>query len=87
MDIREWAGTTEDMFDLHRFTSNNRRARCNPEIRTYSRNTTPENDRYREPYARLRTREEIEAQSLVVAGLITYRFCPECDGTGENEEG
>jgi hypothetical protein len=85
MKVREWAGTTESMFDLHRFTSD-RRARCNPEIRTHSHNTTPEKDRYREPYARLRTREEIEAVAREWAGRLEYRFCPECDGTGENEE-
>ena len=85
MGIREWAGTTESMFDLHRFTPD-RRARCNPKIRTYSRNTTPDNDRCREPYSRLRTREEIEASPLVAAGLVTYRFCPECDNAGETEE-
>jgi hypothetical protein len=69
----EWAGTRDDMHNLHRFGTD-QRARCNPEIRTHSYTTTPERDRTREPHARLRTREEIEAGPF--AGL--YRFCPAC---------
>lgn len=69
----EWAGTRDDVRDLHRFDTE-QRARCNPNIRTYSRNTTPEEDRTREPYARLRTRKEIEATGFA----HLYRFCPDC---------
>jgi hypothetical protein len=76
--VAEWAGTTEDSRDLHRFTPD-RRARCNREIRTHSYNTTPDRDRVREPYARLRSREQIESDPLVAAGRVAYRFCPDCD--------
>ncbi|MFI1189176.1 hypothetical protein [Streptomyces californicus] len=37
-DAREWAGATEDRYDLHRFDED-RQARCNLAIRTYSRIT------------------------------------------------
>lgn len=72
-DPTEWAGTRDDMHDLHRFTAD-QRARCNPNIRTHSRNTTPAQDRTREPYMRLRTRAEIEASGWG----DYYRFCPAC---------
>ncbi|MFK0154222.1 hypothetical protein ACIQVK_19380 [Streptomyces sp. NPDC090493] len=70
-DVKEWAGTTEDMHDLHRFGTD-RRAQCNPKIRTHS--STTDHDVYRQPYMTLRTRAEIEdhwAASM-------YRFCRGC---------
>ncbi|MYU24664.1 hypothetical protein [Streptomyces sp. SID8352] len=70
-EVPEWAGTTEDMYDLHRFGPD-RRAACDPAIRTYSRIT--DRDAYREPYMTLRTRAEI--QSSWAAHM--YRFCPSC---------
>ncbi len=85
MDVREWAGTTTTRYDLHRFTSNGH-ARCNPEIRTYSQNMTPEIDRHRHPYTLLRAREEIEAEVREWAGRLEYRFCSDCTAITENEE-
>ncbi|MEU1088951.1 hypothetical protein ABZ401_19310 [Streptomyces sp. NPDC005892] len=70
-DQREWAGTTTDMYDLHRFGPE-RRALCNLTIRTYSSIT--DRDEYREPYMTLRTRAQIEGHWAV----YKYRFCPEC---------
>ncbi|MGV9352260.1 hypothetical protein [Streptomyces misionensis] len=70
-DVKEWAGTTEDMYDLHRFGPD-QRARCNPAIRTHSRTT--DHDHVREPYMTLRTRAEIEAHWAA----YMYRFCPAC---------
>jgi hypothetical protein len=66
-----WAGTTEDRYDLHRFGTD-RSARCNPNIRTYSRTTSQ--DATREPYATLRTRAEI-----IATGFPAYKFCTACD--------
>ncbi|GGZ95178.1 hypothetical protein GCM10010371_63880 [Streptomyces subrutilus] len=71
MKPKDWAGTTADRHDLHRFAPD-QRALCNPAIRTYSL-TTP-HDATREPDATLRTRKEIEENEF--ASL--YRFCPEC---------
>ncbi|MET9760075.1 hypothetical protein ABZ016_13630 [Streptomyces sp. NPDC006372] len=70
-DAKEWAGTTEDTHDLHRFGPD-QRARCNRSIRTYSRIT--DRDAYREPYMTLRTRAEIEEHWAA----YMYRFCPAC---------
>ncbi|MFI9630579.1 hypothetical protein [Streptomyces sp. NPDC052042] len=69
-DIREWAGTTEDMHELHRFDSD-RQARCNPEIRTYSRMT--DRVEFREPCMTLGTQSQIEGNSWYM-----YRFCTDC---------
>ncbi len=68
----DWAGTTADRHDLHRFTAD-RTALCNPAVRTHSR-TTPD-DRHREPYSTLRTRAQIEATGF---GHL-HRFCPDCE--------
>ncbi|MFB6665982.1 hypothetical protein [Streptomyces parvus] len=70
-DAREWAGTTEDMYDLHRFNED-QQARCNPTIRTYSRIT--DRDEFREPYMTLRTRAQIEGHWAA----YKYRFCLSC---------
>ncbi|MFE1781258.1 hypothetical protein ACFW9F_01355 [Streptomyces sp. NPDC059506] len=70
-DTKEWAGTTEDRHDLHRFGTD-QYAKCDPSIRTYSR-TTP-HDAYRELYMTLRTRAEIEGDPFA----RMYRFCPIC---------
>jgi hypothetical protein len=75
-DVKEWAGTTEDMYDLHRFTPD-RRARCRPGIRTYSRTT--DHDDVREPYATLRTRADIEATGFADGRYRLYRFCAACN--------
>ena len=83
MDAREWAGTTATRYDLHRFTLDGR-ARCNSAVWTPAWTTDPA--RVAHPWQRLRTREEIEAEAREWAGRLEYRFCPECDGTGENEE-
>lgn len=69
-----WAGTTDDMFDLHQFGPE-RTAQCNPAIRTHSRSTP--DDATREPYATLRTRAQIEATGLA----DMYTFCPTCTTT------
>ncbi|MEU9409874.1 hypothetical protein AB0E08_29875 [Streptomyces sp. NPDC048281] len=71
VDAKEWAGTTEDMYDLHRFKPD-RRARCNAEVRTYSRTTG--HDAYRDPYMTLRTRAQIAATGF---GWL-YHFCEGC---------
>ncbi|MGW0673152.1 hypothetical protein [Streptomyces sp. NPDC002746] len=73
--VREWAGTTEDMYDLHRF-SEDRKARCNPTIRTHSRIT--DHDEIREPYMTLRTRTEIESTGFANGPYHLYRFCSDC---------
>ncbi|WP_030757283.1 hypothetical protein [Streptomyces sp. NRRL F-5135] len=70
-DVREWAGTVDDAYDLHRFGPD-QRARCNPNIRTHSRIT--DRDEFREPYMTLRTRAEIEAHWAAPR----YHFCPDC---------
>jgi hypothetical protein len=67
----DWAGTTEDMYDFHRFPAD-KRAACNPAIRTYS--STQPDDAFRQPYMTLRTRTQIEANGF---GHM-YRFCPDC---------
>ncbi|WP_282797873.1 hypothetical protein [Streptomyces sp. CC224B] len=77
---REWAGTTQDAYDLHRFTSD-RRARCNTSIRTYSRIT--DHDHVRWPYMTLRTRAEIEG----LWAAYMYTFCPACAGSKESRHG
>ncbi|MET9051235.1 hypothetical protein ABZW50_08785 [Streptomyces bacillaris] len=74
-DVREWAGTTEDMNDLHRFTKD-QHARCNPAIRTHSRIT--DRDEFREPYMTLRTRAEIERTGFANGPYHLYRFCAAC---------
>lgn len=85
----EWAAARETSHDMHRFYADPSdslallRARCNPQIRTYSRNTTPERDRCREPYMRLRTRAEIEASGFA----YLYRFCPDCEALAPEREG
>ena len=71
MTPRDWAGTTEDMYDLHRFPAD-KRALCTPAIRTYS--STQPDDAFRQPYMTLRTREAIEATAFA----HFYRFCPAC---------
>ncbi|WP_405506357.1 hypothetical protein OG323_06115 [Streptomyces cyaneofuscatus] len=73
-DAREWAGTTEDMYDLHRF-NDDQQAACNPAIRTYSRIT--DRDEFREPYMTLRTRSQIEGHWAA----YKYRFCAACATT------
>ncbi|MFJ8763123.1 hypothetical protein [Streptomyces cyaneofuscatus] len=72
-DVRKWAGTTEDMYDLHRFTRD-QQARCNPTIRTYSRIT--DRDEFREPYMTLRSRAQIDGHWAA----YMYRFCAACTG-------
>lgn len=67
----DWAGTTEDEYDLHRFPAN-KQALCDQTIRTYS--MTTDHDEFREPYMTLRTRAQIEAKGF---GYM-YRFCPDC---------
>jgi hypothetical protein len=71
MEPRDWAGTTEDMYDLHRFPAD-KQALCNPTIRTHS--STQPDDKFREPYMTLRTRREIEEGSFPEL----YRFCSDC---------
>lgn len=71
MEPKDWAGTTIDEFDVHRFPAD-KRALCNPAIRTYS--MTTDHDESREPYMTLRTRTQIEANGF---GHL-YRFCPAC---------
>ncbi|MFJ4902904.1 hypothetical protein [Streptomyces sp. NPDC088727] len=73
---REWAGTTEDMYDLHRFGPK-QVARCDPAIRTYSRITG--HDEFREPYMTLRSRAQIEAHWAA----HRYRFCAACTNLTE----
>ncbi|MDW4912494.1 hypothetical protein [Streptomyces californicus] len=73
--VREWAGTTEDLNDLHRF-SKDRKARCNPTIRTHSRIT--DHDEIREPYMTLRTRTVIESSGFANGPYHLYRFCSDC---------
>ncbi|MFI0742823.1 hypothetical protein ACH4PU_32780 [Streptomyces sp. NPDC021100] len=73
MSDKEWAGTTKDSYDLHRFGAD-RQARCDPSILTYS-SITPR-DAFREPYMTLRTRAEIEATGFA----HLYRFCTTCAG-------
>ncbi|MFE2407044.1 hypothetical protein ACFXDE_01735 [Kitasatospora sp. NPDC059408] len=68
----DWAGTTTDRHDLHRWTPE-RTALCNPAIRTHSR-TTP-HDHHREPYATLRTLGAIQADGFA----HLYRVCPDCE--------
>ncbi|MEV7511773.1 hypothetical protein AB0O57_27845 [Streptomyces sp. NPDC091201] len=75
MEAKAWAGTTVDMYDLHRFPAD-RQAVCNPDIRTYS--TTTAHDATREPYMTLRTRAQIEAGGF---GHL-YRFCSSCSKEG-----
>lgn len=67
----DWAGTTGDMYDLHRFGAD-KRAACDPAIRTYS--SRRPDDRFREPYMTLRSRDQIDATGF---GHM-YRFCPAC---------
>ncbi|MFI1377677.1 hypothetical protein ACH4UY_37565 [Streptomyces longwoodensis] len=74
-EAKEWAGTTEDIHDLHRFGPG-RTARCNPSIRTHSRTT--DHDTTREPYATLRTPAEIVATGFTAGRHALYRFCPDC---------
>ncbi|MEI5032409.1 hypothetical protein RB201_04210 [Streptomyces sp. S1A(2023)] len=74
-DAREWAGTTEDRYDLHRFNEN-QQAHCNPAIRT-SRIT--DHDETREPYMTLRTRAQIEGHWAA----SMYRLCADCNTTEE----
>lgn len=71
MKPKDWAGTTEDMYDLHRFPAD-KQALCNPAIRTYS--STRPDDEFRQPYMTMRTREAIEATPFA----HFYRFCPHC---------
>ncbi|MFD7861477.1 hypothetical protein [Streptomyces sp. NPDC059783] len=73
-DAREWAGTTDDMYDLHRFDAS-RQAFCDPAIRTCSRIT--DHDELREPYMTLRSRAQIEAHWAA----YMYRFCAACTNT------
>lgn len=68
----DWAGSTEDMWDLHRFGAD-KQALCDPNIRTYSSHGP--DDQYREPYMTLRSRGQIEATGF---GYM-YCFCPTCD--------
>ncbi|MCX4750971.1 hypothetical protein OG455_41555 [Kitasatospora sp. NBC_01287] len=72
----DWAGTTEDMFDLHRFT-HDKTALCNPTIRTYSSRTP--HDQFREPYMTLRSRAQIEATGFG----HRYTFCLACDASDQ----
>ncbi|WP_154080481.1 hypothetical protein [Streptomyces mobaraensis] len=72
-DEREWAGTTEDRYALHRFGAD-QQARCDPSIRTYSAGTP--RDAFREPYMTLRARADIEAEGFA----HLYQFCPTCAG-------
>lgn len=67
----DWAGTTQDRYDVHRFGTG-RRALCDPEIMTYS--TTTDHDDTREPYMAFRTRREIESSDFA----YMYRFCCVC---------
>lgn len=71
MEPKDWAGTTADEYDVHRFPAD-RRALCNPAVRTYS--STQPDDATREPYMTLRTRSQIEAGEFA----SRYRFCPDC---------
>ncbi|TXS34760.1 hypothetical protein [Streptomyces sp. OR43] len=73
-DVREWAGTTEDMHDLHRFGPN-QQARCDPAIRTHSRIT--DRDEFREPHMTLRSRAQIAGHWAA----HRYRFCVSCTNT------
>ena len=68
----DWAGTTEDTWNLHRFTAD-KTARCDPAIRTHS--SRRPDDPFREPYMTLRSRAQIE-----ITGFgDMYRFCPACE--------
>ncbi|MFE5675481.1 hypothetical protein ACFQ7B_04980 [Streptomyces erythrochromogenes] len=74
MEPKDWAGTTTDEYDLHRFPAN-KQALCDPAIRTYS--STQPDDVFRQPYMTLRTRTTIQATPFA----HFYRFCPNCSAS------
>lgn len=74
---KDWAGTTLDTHDLHRFDQN-QQALCDPTIRTYAK-ATPD-DATREPYMYPRSRAQIEATGFASGRWKLYRFCPDCAG-------